>query len=1012
MKATKILVFIIALLYGQSGFAQVSEMPDFNSIFGNTPTASPEMASMVRNIVYPVNYSTGLVKISIPLFEIKCADIKIPITLNYHASGVKLGAASGWVGQNWSLQCEPMISRTIRGRDDFYAGYKCDIDYSNKSQWYRYQLAKNDKDGQPDDYYFNLPEYQGEFVYVMDAKNDKYQYVALPYQNLRIVTKGNGFQITDDKGRSYNFNGVCETTGTSSPLGWKATSIVSANKKDSVTFSYFQNLEFSKFCQDYIVVIDDFTDRNGLYTDRNYLRGQFQADYNKGKEELMCPLRDYWMQDPVIYGTTYKGSNHFCDIYTYQSTDNGDLYRDWPFQNYLQTEYPKTNTHKLSQIIFPSGKIVMRHSHKKNIDGEVLDEIDIYNNCGDLTKRIKLEYDLKPTQQRCYLHSIEITGDKGKQNEKYEFGYHNINSLPPLGNKSIDYWGYYNGVRRSDTTTLVPYQTVETTRTHQKFNSQGYLTAEYGIDKEFKIHIGSPLSRESSEEHMKYGSLKSITYPTGSKDIFEYEAHRYHDESMGMRLAGGLRIKSITTLGNGIPLKTRNFRYGQNDAGEGYSPMTSNLEHFMYEQTKQYIEPVTLWYESGRSEEFIGFAINKVISARHRTFFSNPIKSNTYNGGSSVMYEYVTEYDGTPENNTGKTVYHYNIDTDTLSAPLVTMARNDNKSYWNYGQLLDKKIYKNEGRNYTLMESVCNEYDTKVGNFGTSKVLEAFLTNVIEGDESLRPDLVQASIDAPTDVNVGTKVLTRTTERQYDENGNMSQNIKEYSFNDTAPLLLRTRQDTRSGGNTMNTTYKYPTDFSDNVYNDMSADNIYPIIQAEYASADKFQLVKIPYTQLESGSFLPRGKEYSYNAASMPYERISYRYNKYGNKTEESKDGKEHVTYLYGYNHQEIVAIIENATYAEVASILGSSTIENIESSTDMSKWTDTFEKLRKLLPKARVSSYIYKPLVGITAMTAPDGQPTYFEYDELGRLNKSYQIHGGYKEVLKNYQYKYKTEE
>lgn len=133
MKATRTLYFIMALLYGQICTAQVSEMPDFKSIFAKTPTPSPEMASMIRNIVYPVNYSTGLVNISIPLFEIKFADINIPITLNYHASGVKLGAASGWVGQNWSLQCEPMISRTIRGRDDFYAGYKCDIDFNEKA---------------------------------------------------------------------------------------------------------------------------------------------------------------------------------------------------------------------------------------------------------------------------------------------------------------------------------------------------------------------------------------------------------------------------------------------------------------------------------------------------------------------------------------------------------------------------------------------------------------------------------------------------------------------------------------------------------------------------------------------------------------------------------------------------------------------------------------------------------------------------------------------------------------
>lgn len=846
----------------------------------------------------------------------------------------------------------------------------------------------------------------------MDTKKTNRQYAALPYQNLRIATMGNGFQITDDKGRSYKFNGVCETTGTSSPLGWKATSIVSANKKDSVTFSYFSNLEYSKFCQDCIVVIDDFSDHNGLYTDRDYFRGHFQADYNKDKVELMCPLRDYWMQDPVIYGTTYNGCNNFCDIYTYQSTDNGNLYRDWAYQNYLQTEYPKTNTYKLSQILFPSGKVVMRHSHKKDIDGETLDEIDIYNNSGDLVRCIKFEYVLKPAQQRCYLNSVEITGEQGKQFEKYDFEYYNINNLPALGNKSIDYWGYYNGVRRSDTTTLVPYQTIETTRTHRQNNSQGYWTGTYVTNNDFELHIGSPLSRESSEEHMMYGTLKSITYPTSSKDIFEYEAHRYQDPSIGTRLVGGLRIKSITTQANGTPLKIRSFRYGQEENGLGYSPMSSNLEHFMYEQTKQYIEPVTCVYQSGKAEEVIGNISNQVISARHRTFFSNPIKANTFNGGSSVMYEYVTEYDGTPEKNTGKTIYHYNINTDSLSAPVFTMARNNRKDYWNYGQLLDKNTYKNVKGNYILVESTSNEYETKVDNFGTSKVMEAFLTNVIEGDESLRNVLVQASTVTLTDINVGTKVLTRTTERQYDESGNMSQNRKDYLYNDVAPLLLRSRQDTRSGSNTIRTTYKYPTDFTDNVYNDMSAANMYPIVQTEYTSADKYQLIKMPYTQLESRSFLPRGKEYSYASASIPNERISYKYNKYGNKIEEAKDDKEYVTYLYGYNHQEIVAIIENATYADVSSILGTSTIENIENSTDMNMWTDTFEQLRKSLPKARVFSYIYKPLVGVTAITTPDGQTTFFEYDELGRLNKSYQIHGESKEVLKNYQYKYKTEE
>lgn len=366
MRIIRILLLITSLHVGSPCLAQISEMPDFKSILTDAPTASPEMAGMVRNIVYPVNYSTGLVNISIPLFEIKCADIKLPIALNYHASGVKLGAACGWVGQNWSLVCEPMISRTIRGGDDFGNNFKCDVDFKDNSQSYGYFIAKNIKDGQTDDYYFHLPEHQGEFVYVMDAKDKDSQFVPLPYQNLRISTLGkNSFQIKDEKGRIYNFNGVCETAATSTPLGWKATSIVSANKKDSIAFSYFENSEFSKFCQDYIVVIDDFSAHKGLYTDRDSYRNQFHADYNIGKEELMCPLRDYWMQDPVVYSTVYKGNDHFCDMYTYQSDNKGNVFRDWQYQNYLQTSYPKTLTKKLSQILFPSGKIVFKHATKE-----------------------------------------------------------------------------------------------------------------------------------------------------------------------------------------------------------------------------------------------------------------------------------------------------------------------------------------------------------------------------------------------------------------------------------------------------------------------------------------------------------------------------------------------------------------------------------------------------------------------------------------------------------------------
>jgi hypothetical protein len=52
--------------------------------------ASPEASALAKYINYPVDYSSGLVNISIPLYEIKAGDITLPIGLSYHASGIKV----------------------------------------------------------------------------------------------------------------------------------------------------------------------------------------------------------------------------------------------------------------------------------------------------------------------------------------------------------------------------------------------------------------------------------------------------------------------------------------------------------------------------------------------------------------------------------------------------------------------------------------------------------------------------------------------------------------------------------------------------------------------------------------------------------------------------------------------------------------------------------------------------------------------------------------------------------
>ena len=79
---------------------------------------SPTAANLGKYADIPVNHYNGIPQISIPLWEVKTRDLLLPISLSYHASGVKVDEISSWVGMGWSVIANGVINRTIIGRDD------------------------------------------------------------------------------------------------------------------------------------------------------------------------------------------------------------------------------------------------------------------------------------------------------------------------------------------------------------------------------------------------------------------------------------------------------------------------------------------------------------------------------------------------------------------------------------------------------------------------------------------------------------------------------------------------------------------------------------------------------------------------------------------------------------------------------------------------------------------------------------------------------------------------------
>ncbi len=57
------------------------------------------------------------------------------------------------------------------------------------------------------------------------------------------------------------------------------------------------------------------------------------------------------------------------------------------------------------------------------------------------------------------------------------------------------------------------------------------------------------------------------------------------------------------------------------------------------------------------------------------------------------------------------------------------------------------------------------------------------------------------------------------------------------------------------------------------------------------------------------------------------------------------------------------------------------------------------------------ITTYTYRPLVGMQTYTNPQGLTTYYVYDNEKRLKEVYILENGVKRILKTYVYNYKSQ-
>ncbi|MNS35241.1 hypothetical protein D3C72_673920 [compost metagenome] len=477
MKTFNRLLLIIILIVGKANcYAQGgSQLPKIIP-------PSPEATSLGKYGDWPVSYYTGTPNINIPLYEIKTGQLSLPITLSYHASGVKVEEVPSWVGAAWTLNAGGCITRTVVGlADEKTNGYMSiepkgknlpnSFNVNNDNDYtFLTKVADNIIDSEPDLFFFNFAGNSGKFF--MDENG---VFCAMPYTGFKVIKHplfiqpegySSYWEIVDNKGITYLFglnSSAIETTETHSNnpssnrdpeiSSWYLSRIISSDKKDTINFEYLAKAE---------------------------------SYHPKAQQSYMAPYTNptNLTQSLLSYGYGFN-FNALNGI----KISNDDIIIQGNSQ--------------LNKIKWSSGEVIFSALTLRNdITGKVLDRIEVYNSRGTKVKHYDFSY--TNNTKRLFLEKISEKSTLTADLLTHKFEY--IDGLPDRYSDAQDHWGYYNGASNNN---LIPFDDLLLT----------FFTTSLGIPD---------ANRKPNELFMKSGMLKRIIYPSGGYTDFEFEAHRYY----------------------------------------------------------------------------------------------------------------------------------------------------------------------------------------------------------------------------------------------------------------------------------------------------------------------------------------------------------------------------------------------------------------------------------------------------------------------------------------------------
>lgn len=950
--------------------------------------STPEAAILQKQVKIPVDHSTGVPNISIPLFEVKTGNITVPISLNYHASGILVDQLSSSTGLGWGLIAGGAIQRNIRGKSDNNSTFAITQHFADSINARQHYISAQDHlksgtDFSQDDYSYNFLNYNGSFYF--DSTGSIRTIFKDPLKIESIIDSPSYFGAKDYAGNSYLF----DKWDWSSLRAWSTDDLlipppVSGISAWRLTKIKHQNIDSVLFSYD---------------------------TYNISYIQRTADIYDYLVLSSYQCIGCMPG---YIGCYN----DCGDSIPTHMCQNmasYIQ------NSSLVTQILSRDTKVNFYYSNDTaaHIWERKLDSI-IVRSYPDTVVRMKFHfvYGLFSGNNQLKLKAVRKFDIKTQRFEETKFEYFEMVPLPAMESRSRDMFGYYNG-KSNDW--LIQTQS----------NIYTYPNADRGIDSSMII----------------MGTIKRINYPTGGFTQFRFEPNKIDSNTYGP----GIRVKEVWEY-NGINkegLSRTTYEYhgytGQQldfpinmQPYEPYATyqhkiFSSNGSYGEYTSISSPVVPKGYAYDSvvirrkGLTHDLLSVERYDILPI-YNIYKSFPIETNYYKNSGSGIYDLIKKQKSTyertiltqhnavladiaPANFENNYMLHYDngtgpdcwtciyitdgMNTYTLTQNTMLPTKEEVTTYTPTGNIVENTFYY-----YNDVERLLPTRVVRSNSTDSTITTIKYAQEMVNGSQD--PTGVYASMVG--NYYWGPKIVEETLSAQSNSLSKTITGFKEWS-GFIAPELLQVGKldgtpETRQKINQYDQYGNIAEYEKDGMKNCFLWDyqSTFPVAKIDNASLSEvaycgFETNQTGQWTLNGGSYdgsskMTGKKAYSLGGGnsitktSLPSQDyiVSY-WLKSGSLTVNSGSGTAGMT-KNGWTYYQHA--LTSTTYISISG-------------------TATFDDLRLYPRKAQMATYVYEPLIGVTASCDVSNRISFYEYDGLGRL---YQIRDLDSNIVKKMNY------